>query len=199
MATKRKPGAVIGRPKLMSISERRERGRPEIKFLDHPNKYTCALVRATYVGNHISKTRAAAVVAMMESGHEMDVNWIEDPIDRKKAQKIVSACPDGMATVFAGPRESREDGTFINTRADWQRGETFQARGKYLESMIRDAMKSKPSRDWLLNMTAAFDALLCGYTKEAILLSDRAGEFEFARLHFSRSVQAIEFDPRVSS
>jgi hypothetical protein len=192
MATYRKPGAVIGRPKLMSISERRERGRPKIGFLDHPDRYTCALVRATYVGNHISKTRAAAVVAMIECGNEMDTNLIADSIDRKKAQKIVSACPDGMVAVFAGARESREDGTFINTRANWRRGETFQARGKYFESLIRDALKHNRSRTWLLTMTAAFDALVSGYPKEAILIAERAGEGEFGRLHFSRSIQAIE-------
>jgi hypothetical protein len=193
MTTHRKPGAVIGRPKLMSISERRKRGRPEIKFLDHPDRYACAIVRATYVGNQISKTRAAAVFAMFECGNEMDTDMIEDPIHRKQAQKIVSACPDGRVAKFAGPRESREDGTFINTRADWRRGETFQARGKHFELMVRDAIKHNKSRIWLLTMAAAFNALLSGYPKEAILLAELVGEGGFARLHFSRSIQAIEF------
>lgn len=48
MATKRKDGAVIGRAKktLMTITERRSRGRPDVPFLEDPDRYRVAFYAA---------------------------------------------------------------------------------------------------------------------------------------------------------
>jgi len=136
MATKRKPGAVLGLPKktIMTVKERRAKaGRPEIKFLDDPDRYLCAMIGATRAGNHVSKTRVAAIVAAIECGNEISPDSIAERADRAAAQKIVAACPPGKTPISFGPRISREDGTFVNTLSSVST-ERFEARAKYLEN-----------------------------------------------------------------
>jgi hypothetical protein len=177
MATKR-TDRPIGRPKkpITPFSVRRARGRPELGFFHDNDRYLGALAWATHAANRISLTRAARIIAAFECGHEITGDGIDDRQDRKTVQNILSSAPDGMVAPGFGPRITNKDGSFINTRPDWRGGDTFQARGRYLEDKIRSWLKKPSSKRWLLTMGAAFDAVMSGHPETARRIAGIVGE-----------------------
>jgi hypothetical protein len=177
MSTK-KTDRPIGRPKkpIVPFSVRRARGRPELDFHQDNDRYFGAIVWATHAGNRISLTRAARIVAAFQCGHEITTDGIDDRQDRKTAERILSSCADGMINLAFGPRKTHKDGSFVNTRPDWPGGNTFQARGRYLEDKIHFWLKKPSSRHWIVTMGAAFDAIFAGYPETAIRIAGTLGE-----------------------
>jgi len=168
MATKRKPDAVIGRPKktIAPLSERRSRGRPIKPFLEDPDRYLCALMQGGMLGNRASQTRVALVIAGIESGFETPPDLIPHPASRNAANEFVDNCPPGMEPVVL------------------EHTEAFDSRARRLQKKYVEARKHKRSREWLAHMTVAFVALERGNLRRAIELATAAGEADFAMRHF---------------
>jgi hypothetical protein len=179
MAT-RKTDRPIGRPKKPSVpfSVRRAAHRPKLNFHHDGDRYLGVIILDIQAANRISLIRAARIVAAWQCGHEITGDGIEDRQDRKTAERILSSAPDGMLAQGFGPRITRKDGSYVNTRPDWPGGNTFQARGRYLEDKVRTWMKKPASRRWLLTMRAAVDALNAGYPETAHRIAGMVGEAE---------------------